>query len=268
MNSARAGLRIAAALLFIVAASFIPRRTHAYETYTSPRNAEVSTTGARVIRIDAGAGLLRVEGRTDISQVRIRGTAKASRRNMLDEIRLIAERRGTEVYIKADIPEERTSWRFGDYERALDLVIEVPASLPLEVDDGSGEAEFVNTGRLDLEDGSGEITVRGGRGNVEIADGSGNVTIEGVEGSVRVHDGSGNIRARNVTGSFVVSEDGSGDIDVSNVGGEMRVENDGSGNIDVDRIAGDFVVESDGSGTIRYDTVKGSVSIPERRRRG
>ena len=267
MNSARAGLRIAAALLFIVAASFIPRRTHAYETYTSPRNSEVSTSGARTIRIDAAAGLLHVEGRKDISQVRIRGTAKASRRNMLDDIKLIAERRGDEVYIKADIPENR-SWRDEYYQQALDLVIEVPASLPLEVEDGSGEAEFVNTGKLDLEDGSGEIFVRGARGNVEINDGSGNITVEGVEGSVRVHDGSGNIRGRNVTGSFVVAEDGSGDIDVSDVGGEMRVENDGSGNIDVDRIAGDFVVESDGSGSIRYDTVKGSVRIPERRRRG
>jgi DUF4097 and DUF4098 domain-containing protein YvlB len=268
MNSARTGLRIAAAALFIVAASFIPRRTHAYETYTSPRNAEVSTSGARIIRIDAAAGLLRVEGRRDINQVRVRGTAKASRKSVLDDIKLIAERRGDEVYIKADIKEDRNGWQFGDYERALDLVIEVPTSLPLEVDDGSGEAEFINTGKLDLEDGSGEITVRGTHGNVEISDGSGNITIQGVEGSVRVHDGSGNIRGRDVTGNFVVDEDGSGDIDVSDIGGEMRVENDGSGNIDVDRVAGDFVVERDGSGSIRYDTVKGSVRIPERRRRG
>jgi DUF4097 and DUF4098 domain-containing protein YvlB len=268
MINARTGLRIAAAALFIVAASFIPRRAHAYETYTSPRNAEVSTSGARVIRIDAGAGLLRVEGRSDINQVRVRGTAKASRKNILDDIRLIAERRGDEVYIKADIKDDDNYWRSGSYERALDLIIEVPTSLPLEVDDGSGEAEFINTGKLDFEDGSGEIKVRGTHGNVEINDGSGNIDVQGVEGSVRVHDGSGNIRGRNVTGSFVVAEDGSGDIDVSDVGGEMRVENDGSGNIDVDRIAGDFVVESDGSGSIRYDTVKGSVRIPERRRRG
>lgn len=268
MNSARVTLRIAATLLFIVAASFIPRRVHAYETYTSPRNAEVSTAGAKVIRIDAAAGLLRVEGRSDISQVRVRGTAKSSRKSVLDEIKLIAERRGDQVYIKADIRDDDNGWRSGNYDRALDLVIEVPTSLPLEVDDGSGEAEFINTGRLDLEDGSGEITVRGAHDNVEINDGSGNITIQGVKGSVRVHDGSGNIRGRDITGNFVVDEDGSGDIDVSDVGGEMRVENDGSGNIDVDRIAGDFVVESDGSGSIRYDTVKGSVRIPERRRRG
>ena len=263
-------IRLAATLSLIVAASFIPRRVHAYEDYTSPRNADVNAAGARSIRIEAAAGILKVEGRTDINQVRVRGTARSNRRNILDDIKLIAERRGDEIFIKADMPENRGFWDRArdDYDQiALDLVIEVPASIPLDVADGSGEAEFVNAGPLEFSDGSGEIHVRGARGDVRINDGSGNITIEGVQGSVRVHDGSGNISARDVTGNFVVDDDGSGDIDVSGVGGTMRVENDGSGNIDVGRVAGDFVVDHDGSGTIRYDTVKGSVRIPDRKRR-
>ncbi|HEX6575088.1 MAG TPA: hypothetical protein VF042_08940 [Gemmatimonadaceae bacterium] len=262
-------VRLAAAALFIVAASFIPRRVHAYETYTSPRNAEVGSAGAKSVRIDAAAGSLRIEGRSGIDQVRIRGTAKASRKGDLDDIKLIAERHGDQVYIKADMPDDdRRGWRGDWYERSLDLIIEVPVSLRLDVDDGSGEAEFINTGSIDFEDGSGEITIRGIKGDVEVSDGSGGITIEGVTGNVRVSDGSGEIRARNISGDFVIDEDGSGNIDVSEVGGEMRVENDGSGNIDVDRISGDFVVERDGSGSIRYDTVKGRVRIPERYRRG
>ena len=269
MKSARL-IRLAATLSLVVAASFIPRRTHAYEDYTSPRNADVNAAGARSIRIEAAAGLLKVEGRTDISQVRVRGTARSNRRSLLDDIKLIAERRGDEVFIKADMPENRGYWdraRDSYDEIALDLIIEVPSSIALDVADGSGEAEFVNAGALELSDGSGEIRIRGARGDVRITDGSGNITIEGVQGSVRVHDGSGEIRARDVTGNFVVDDDGSGNIDVSSVGGTMRVENDGSGNIDVDRVAGDFVVDHDGSGSIRYDTVKGSVRIPDRKRR-
>ncbi len=269
MKSARL-IRLAATFSLIVAASFIPRRTHAYEDYTSPRNADVNAAGARSIRIEAAAGLLKVEGRTDISQVRVRGTARSNRRSLLDDIKLIAERRGDEVFIKADMPENRGFWdraRDNYDEIALDLIIEVPSSIALDVADGSGEAEFVNAGALELSDGSGEIRIRGARGDVRITDGSGNITIEGVQGSVRVHDGSGEIRARDVTGNFVVDDDGSGNIDVSSIGGTMRVENDGSGNIDVDRVAGDFVVDHDGSGSIRYDTVKGSVRIPDRKRR-
>lgn len=267
MNQSRISIRAAVSAALIITAAFIPARTEALEDYTSPRNATVDTRGARSIEIDATAGELRVEGQAGINEVRIRGTARASRESLLKDIKLIAERRGDVVYIKADIPDQNWDGWGRDRYMGLDLVIEVPTSLRLEVSDGSGDAEFRNTGALDLEDGSGNIEIRGGHGDVRIRDGSGNIIIDGVEGAVRVSDGSGEIRANDVTGNFTVEEDGSGSIDVSGVGGTMRVESDGSGNIDVDRVAGDFVVDSDGSGSIRYATVKGSVRIPERRRR-
>lgn len=270
----RTGVFVRAALpgLLVVAAAFIPVRVEARETVTSPRNADVDARGATSVRIEASAGSLRVEGRAGITEVHVRGTARAERSSRLGDIKLIAERRGNAVFIKADIPDNRVGlWDaiHGDMgEMALDLVIEVPTSLAIDAADGSGDAEFNNTGALSCDDGSGELFVRSAHGNVRITDGSGNITVDGVEGNVNVSDGSGNIRASNVTGDFTIGEDGSGDIDASGVGGTMRVENDGSGNIDVDRVAGDFVVESDGSGTIHYATVKGSVSIPNRRRRG
>ena len=269
MKSFYLGVRAVLLGLLVVAASFIPRRAAANDDVTSPRNADVSASGAKSVRIEAAGGILRVEGRSGINEVRVRGTARADRKSRLDGIKLIAERRGDEVFIKADMPEWRDrDWYDRDHEFvALDLVIEVPVSLRLDVSDGSGEAEFNNTGSIELGDGSGEIKISKARGDVRVSDGSGSIIIEGVEGSVRVNDGSGSITARNVTGNFVVTSDGSGDIDVSGVGGSMRVENDGSGNIDVDRVTGDFVVDNDGSGGIRYDTVKGSVRIPERKRR-
>jgi hypothetical protein len=264
-------IRIYVAAVFIVAASFIPTKAKAQDEYKAPRNADVDARGARTVRIDAAAGNLRVEGRTGLTEVRVRGTARASRRSQLESIKLLAERRGSEVYVRAEIPDDaRDGWRAFSpgHFMALDLVIEVPISLPLEVDDGSGEARFINTGPLTLEDGSGEIEIRGARGDVDVTDGSGTIVIDGVEGNVKISDGSGEIRARNVTGDVTVEEDGSGDIDVAEVGGTVRVEDDGSGNIDVGRVAGDFVVGNDGGGSIRYDTVKGSVRIPERKRRG
>ena len=270
MNRAILGVRAAFTGLLIVTAVFIPRRVHALEEYTSPRNADVSIGGAKSIRIEGAAGILKVEGKQGIDQVRVRGTAKSTRKSRLEGIQLIAERRGDEIFIKADMPDDRDGfWNGRDNwdQMALDLVIEVPSSLPLDVKDGSGEAEFNNTGALDLSDGSGEIRIRGAHGDVRIEDGSGSIIIQGVEGAVRISDGSGEIRGRDVTGNFVVEEDGSGSIDVSGVGGTMRVENDGSGNIDVDRVSGDFVVDHDGSGSIRYETVKGRVSIPDRKRR-
>ncbi len=270
MNQSPISARAAAAGLLIVTAAFIPVRTQALEEYTSPRNATVDARGARSATIEAHAGILRVEGQAGLNEVRVRGTAKATRESWLKDIKLVAERRGDVVFIKVDIPDnDSRSWgAWNDSYRGLDLVIEVPTTLRLDVSDGSGEAEFKNTGAIDLEDGSGSIDIRGAHGSVKIRDGSGSISIDGVEGAVIVSDGSGEIQASNVTGDFTIEEDGSGNIDVSGVGGTMRVESDGSGNIDVDRVAGDFVVNSDGSGSIRYATVKGSVNIPERRRRG
>ncbi len=267
--SALAARLLAFAGFFVVTASFIPVRAEAQDGYREPRNADVDVAGARSARIEAGAGSLRIEGREGLTQVRVRGTARSSHRDRLDDIKLIAERRGGDVFIKVDIPNDRQNWTsFRNSFMALDLVIEVPMNLALDVDDGSGDAHFINTGKLELEDGSGEIEIRGARGDVSINDGSGGIVIRGVEGTVRINDGSGEIDASDITGDFIVEEDGSGGINVVGVGGSLTIEDDGSGSIDVGRVAGDFVVRSDGGGSIRYDTVKGSVRIPQKKRRG
>lgn len=242
-------LRSAIALAIVVTAAFIPVRAHAIGDVTSPRNADIDARGAKTIQVIAGAGDLRIEGRTGISQVQVRGTARASSRGRLDDIKLIAERRGDVVYIKADIPENNGFFsRDWNDNMALDLVIEVPQSVALDVEDGSGDSKFTNVGPLKLVDGSGGIEIRGAKGNVSVEDGSGEMVIENVEGSVRVTDGSGGITASNIGGDFIVEEDGSGSIDVSH-------------------IAGNFTVEEKGSGSISSSDVKGKIDIPERHRR-
>jgi len=257
------------AALFVVAASFGPVRAQAQNGYSEARNASVDASNALSARIEADAGSLQVEGVPGISQVRVRGVARSSQRGRLAGIKLIAERRGTEIFIKSEIPQDR-GWQMlrGNFFMALDLVIEVPITLALDVVDGSGEAVFLGTGPLTLNDGSGSIEVRGIRGDVRITDGSGEIVIDGVEGSVWLNDGSGEIRVSNVTGDVIVDDDGSGDIRIAGVGGTVRIDDDGSGAIAVSRVAGDFIVRSAGSGGITHNTVKGTVSIPERKRRG
>jgi hypothetical protein len=265
-------LRILAGGSGVILAVLIPRPAPAQNSgdFTAQRNAVVSAAGARVIRVEAGAGFLNINGRTGISEVRVHGVASASSRRLLDQIRLIAERRGDEVFIKMDVPDQdRSFWDLfhGDYRQMLDLTIDVPITVPLDVSDGSGELKIKGTGPLKLTDGSGDLEVSGITGNVHVTDGSCNMVIAGVDGNVDVDDGSGNIDANNVTGNFTVGTDGSGNIDVSGVSGTMRVEDDGSGEIHVNRVGGDFIVSEKGSGTIDYETVKGSVNIPERKRR-
>jgi hypothetical protein len=264
-------LRRIATWTAVVLAVFIPGRVRAqYDAYTAPRNAVVNTAGARLIKVSAGAGFLHINGRSGTTQVQVTGVARASSRQILDQIRLVAERQGDVVMIKMVVPEETSSfWNLfrGNFYQALDLTIEVPAGLPLDVSDGSGETTIKGTGPVTIVDGSGDLELSGIGGKVNITDGSGNIIIRGVDGDVYVDDGSGNIDANNVTGNFTIGDDGSGTVDIMGVGGTMRINQKGSGPVNVSRVGGDFVVDSKGSGSISYDTVKGAVTIPERKRR-
>jgi DUF4097 and DUF4098 domain-containing protein YvlB len=249
------------------AAPFLIASTARAQDYTAPRNATVDAAGARTVEVEAAAGNLRVEGKAGLRQVQVTGTARASSQQFLNQIRLIAERRGDVVFIKADIPDHE--WRSGysdNYSASLDLVIQVPQGINADVSDGSGDAKVLNVGSLEASDGSGNFSLDGAAGSVRITDGSGNLSIANVGGDVRVSDGSGEIDVRNVTGSFTVESDGSGSIYATDVRGSVLVENDGSGEIEVNKVGKDFRVEHKGSGSIDYSSVSGQVDVPDRRR--
>ncbi|HJQ12128.1 MAG TPA: hypothetical protein VJ840_13945 [Gemmatimonadaceae bacterium] len=246
----------------VAAAPFLIGSAAHAQAYTAPRNAVVNAAGARLVEVEAGAGSLRVEGKQGLSQVQVTGTARASSQGILNEIRLIAERRGDRVFIKADIPEH--NGYYDNYDASLDLVVEVPQGMNADIADGSGDTKIYNVGELDAADGSGELLIDGAQ-SVRVTDGSGSLTIENVRGDVRVNDGSGEIDVRNVAGSFTVESDGSGGISATDVRGSVVVRNDGSGGIDVSKVGKDFRVENKGSGNIDYADVTGSVDIPDRR---
>jgi hypothetical protein len=218
------------------------------QDYDAPRDATVNASGATMLRIDARAGNLRVTGRADITEVRVRGTARASSKGMLEDIKLEAVRTGNEIHVRADIPEQRNnSWRWNE-QALLDLVLEVPTTLP-----------------LDIEDTSGDITVESVAAKVRIDDNSGNIRVRET-GDIWITDSSGGIDIRNVKGSVDIDEDSSGEIEVYDVTGSVHIGRDSSGGIDVSRVGGDFIVERDGSGSIDYDGVKGKVDIPSKDR--
>jgi hypothetical protein len=226
--------------------------------HKAPREADVSAAGARQVRVIARAGALKIHGRDGATAVAVHGTACASSEDRLAEVKLVAERRGDVVYVEAAIPEDE--W-FGG-ARALDLDIEVPASMALDVNDGSGSAEVRNVGSLKIEDGSGDLSIDGVRGAVTVDDGSGSLDIANVDGQVRLKDGSGEIVVHDV-GSVLIDEDGSGGVRLTSVRGDATIRDDGSGSISVRDVAGDFTVDSDGSGSIDHHEVHGRVKIPD-----
>jgi hypothetical protein len=235
------------------------------QDYTAPRSATVPASRAQRIEVIARAGSLRIEGRNGARDVTVRGTARASSRSALEDVKLIAEERGGTIYIEADIPENH-DWNDDDRQQSLDLTIEVPSDLPIDVQDGSGDLEIRNVGALDLSDGSGEAIVEHVGGTLRVKDGSGSLRITDVRGDVSVTDGSGLLEIRDVDGGVEIGSKGSGPLRITSVAKSVHVRSKGSGTVDVSHIGGDFVVDRKASGDIQYADVKGRVEVPERRR--
>lgn len=234
-----------------------------------------------VLAITAAAGNLEVRGIAGSDQAIIRGRVCVSMPAWLDEAEVKALP-GKRAQIIVNLPDSNGGWRlFGSHYASLDLEIELPQDLALEVRDSSGDARFRNIAALELQDSSGSIEIEGAAGPVSIKDSSGNIDIENVGVALSIRDSSGDIdiaqlagdltieadssgdiRGRDIDGSVLVKKDSSGDIRMTQVTHDVIVEIDSSGDITVRDIGGDFRVLTDGSGSIRSQGVQGEIQTP------
>lgn len=217
----------------------------------------IDAAGVKIVRIDASAGSLDVIG-MPTRTITAGGKACASTSSRLEGIELTSERRGDQVLIRVDI-ESRSGLFFRRTYAYLDLKVEVPSGMAVEIDDGSGDINVSGVGTLDIDDGSGSISVRHS-GTTTIDDGSGGIHIRNITGNVSIEDGSGEIDVREVSGTVRI-DDGSGSIEISNVGGDVIIEDDGSGSIRVTDVRGDLRVGDHGSGGLSFDRIDGKVSV-------
>lgn len=222
---------------------------------TAPRSASLDAAGATRVEIDAGSGSLTVRGVAGAARLTAEGTACASSQGVLDDVRLTAERRGDVLFVATEFPHNVRG------PARLDLEIELPATLPVAIDDGSGPLRVEGVAAAEIDDGSGALKVADVAGALRVDDGSGEIEIERVGGEVRIRDGSGAIGVIGVGGDVVVESDGSGGIEVRGVSGNVIVESDGSGSIAVRDVRGDFELHEDGSGGVDVE-VDGEVRMP------
>jgi hypothetical protein len=230
--------------------------------YEAERRVALDASAGEWLRLSAGSGELSVQGRAGLTRVQAVARACASDEEALQELTLTLERGDRDVVLSAHYPDRR-GWD-NDYAR-LDMVVEVPLHMAVDIDDSSGSMEVGGTGETRIEDSSGSILVREIEGPLWIDDSSGEIDVKGVSGDVEIEDGSGEVDVANVGGTVHV-RDGSGSISVYQVEGDVIVDSDGSGSISVRDVRGDFRVGRDGSGGIRYSGIAGQVDIPRDKR--
>jgi hypothetical protein len=251
---------------------------------SADRSGQLPVAGAKRIAITARAGELDIKGHKGATEVSARGKACASDQKLLDLIRIEVRLDGDVLKVNALMPDIEADDAPRNAEASLDLRIEVPDNLPIQVIDSSGDAEIDSVASLVMTDSSGDLRITRVGGDVEVRDSSGDLTIDEIGKSVRLEDSSGEVSVEDVHGDVLVeadgsgsltfdrvdhnvtvSRDGSGDIIMSNIKGDARIDSDGSGDVRVRDIGGSFTLGGKGSGEVQVAEVKGAVSIPPER---
>lgn len=220
---------------------------------------------SNTLSVYAVAGDLKVVGKSGSDQAIISGKVCASKEAWLEESRINASG-GKHATIEVDLPSGNKGWSFSGKNYVwMDLHVEMPDNLALEVKDSSGDMHLKNIAAVEVQDSSGDIEIEAALGPISISDSSGDIDVDKAEGDLTIEsDSSGDIYANDIHGSVLVVKDSSGNIDVSDVSDNVVVEKDSSGDIKATHVGGDFRVLKDGSGRISSSDVSGEIQVPEK----
>lgn len=229
-------------VVFVTLLVFFVCTIFAFET---EKTLTLSAAELKGLRIDCGAGWLKVTGSPNADKIEVRARIHAEGRDTKDQNEFIAdhvtltlEKHGDRALLTSHIESHVSFFSFGD--TGIDLEVTMPRNLGLDIDDGSGD--------LSVEDLAADVA---------IDDGSGGIHVSRIQGNLEIEDNSGEIEVRDVTGDVRI-DDGSGSITVVGVGGQITVD-DGSGGIDIDDVGRDVIIVDAGSGGVHIGNVKGRV---------
>jgi len=227
----------------------------------------LDVSDSQSLAIAAGAGELEIVGVSRSDEVKISGKICVSEEHWLDESRLETSS-GDRAEINVVLPDVSGGWSlWGSKYAYMDLELEVPDGLALELRDSSGDIEIEDIFTLWVQDSSGDIDIRNAAGLVEIKDSSGDIEVHGLQGDFTIiSDSSGDIRGSGIEGNVRVESDSSGEIWFTNVRKDVIIEQDSSGDIIAEDVGGDFRVLKDSSGRIHSEDIAGEVVIPDHKK--
>ena len=226
---------------------------------------DLSIQGIDVLVVSCGAGLLDlkgVEGRDKIrvtAEIEVEDLQKEDLQKFIENnVRLNLEKHNNKALLISEVQKYAPV----EFEARINLMIEVPLELDVNIADGSGAIRVQNlVGNLKIDDDTGKIQVENIFGKVIVNDASGEIDIEYIRGNVMVRDGSGPIQIDHINGDVYVT-DGSGDMTILHVDGNVTVS-DESGDIDISDVSRAVFISAAGSGALDIERVKGKITTRE-----
>ena len=210
--------------------------------YEETRRLTLDADELTSLSIDAGPGGLTVVGVPNSDEIVATATIQVPRsskekatRKMEERMVLELDKFGQKATLKGYF--EYSFWSIGPGP-TIHLEVQVPMELDLAVEDGTGDVTIEGVrGDLYLDDGTGYISLLNVGGDVEISDGTGSIDVEGVGGDISIDDGTGEIDVRNVAGSVVI-DDGAGDISIADVDQDLTIVDGGAGRFSHSNVKG------------------------------
>ena len=257
---------------------------HAFECkFKAERPLDIDPAGLHALVLSLESSDARVRGVAGLSRIEVRGKACASQEDWLADLTVEQKRDGDRVVVSTQQHRQNTIGPFHSSYAYIDLEVRIPASLALQIQSNSGDADVADVASLDFSTHSGDlladhvsgaITAEVGSGDIKADDvgslelrrsGSGDVRARKVRGDVRIGNvGSGDLTFEDVSRGVHVNSVGSGDVGVHGAGGDVVIDSIGSGDVTASNVGGDFIVKAAGSGDIHHRDVKGKVSVPQR----
>ena len=169
----------------------------------------ISAAQLQRLDIESEAGSVRVIGSNTATEITVDATIYTVKSD--DPYILTLEQKSGKAVLTAKNNQSSGMQIYQGNSPSIDLVVTVPSSFSLDIEDGSGDINVQSiTGNLKISDGSGSITINNAAGNLKIEDGSGDINLVDITGSVDIDDNSGSISAKQL-GSYLTIEDDSGD---------------------------------------------------------
>ncbi|QYJ87881.1 DUF4097 domain-containing protein [Shewanella mesophila] len=249
-------LVLSAALSFCLSGCIINVNGAGKTSFDYHRTSELSldANGLDGLAAETGAGALTIEGIEGLNEITLEADIYGYD-GVEPELTLVRD--GDQAKLVANFDSfYRVS--FNGSSPYMDVTIKVPASMLLDIDDGSGSIDIKGVNAdIRVKDGSGSLNLDGGK-NLVIDDGSGSIVLTNVDGNIDLDDGSGSIEVTNVKGDVVIN-DGSGGMSIVDVAGKVTID-DGSGSIEVNNTQGLTIIEA-GSGDLSFNNINGPVSM-------
>ena len=251
--------------------------------FTAERPLDLDPAGLRALVLKLDSSDAHVRGVAGLAKIEVRGKACASQEDWLADLAVKQSREGDRIVVTTNQHRENTIGPFHSSYAYIDLQVRIPATLAVQIESNSGDADVADITALDFSTHSGDLLVNhvGGVINAEV--GSGDIKADDIGGLELRRSGSGDVRARNVHGdvhvgnvgsgdlafedvgkSVRVNSVGSGDVGVHGAGGDVVIDSIGSGDVTASDVGGDFIVKAAGSGDIHHHGVKGKVDVPSR----